>query len=397
MWTRTAAVLCRETLDDIRYLTFLLQDNENVMQQALCELQSIKAKLCDACPQEKGLPLVQNNSTKETRQTSKVTLKNLLTRKRKYKFANRIGEKREKMDEARHLNLEIVNKEVMNIQEDVVFNDIEMTDQNEFTPINEAVSDKSENEDDLNFHKKTPFRETLIDLTGDDCNDTVEHQIEKPFSGDSIRSELTRKDLNTLSKNVMLNDKIINVFQRMMARDLKISNGLQDTVLGQKQMFKPMPDVPFVQVLHDGQYHWLTISSYGCQEGEINYYDSMFSGRILNGVMKQVCQIMKCKLPQLKVNAIPVQQQSNSVDCGAFALAFAYTVLEGKDDVSKIFFNHVKLRSHLLHAILSDNLEPFPLAARVKGRICCAKVVLFDLFCTCRQLWIANDRNVKAR
>ncbi len=59
-------------------------------------------------------------------QKSKLNLKNLQRRKRKYEFANRIGEKREKMDEARQLSLENKTNETENLLVEVVTEQTEM-------------------------------------------------------------------------------------------------------------------------------------------------------------------------------------------------------------------------------------------------------------------------------
>ena len=32
----------------------------------------------------------------------------------------------------------------------------------------------------------------------------------------------------------------------------------------------------FVQVLYDGQAHWVTISTIGCQQAEVDVFDSLF-------------------------------------------------------------------------------------------------------------------------
>ena len=60
----------------------------------------------------------------------------------------------------------------------------------------------------------------------------------------------------------------------MMKAQFKEVNGLQDPILGQSLNFSIMRDKPFVQVLHDGKMHWLTIVTYKCKEGEINILDS---------------------------------------------------------------------------------------------------------------------------
>ena len=38
---------------------------------------------------------------------------------------------------------------------------------------------------------------------------------------------------------------------------------------------------PFIQILHDGRSHWVTVSTIACDPGEINYYHSPFKGKII--------------------------------------------------------------------------------------------------------------------
>ena len=37
---------------------------------------------------------------------------------------------------------------------------------------------------------------------------------------------------------------------------------------------------------------------------------------------RQICSLINCKKAKIVVNALPLQQQSNGVDCGLFAIAF---------------------------------------------------------------------------
>ena len=46
--------------------------------------------------------------------------------------------------------------------------------------------------------------------------------------------------------------------------------GLQDTVLGQKIMFKEQKR-DFVQILHNGNYHWVVICNINCSKNEMDY------------------------------------------------------------------------------------------------------------------------------
>jgi len=47
----------------------------------------------------------------------------------------------------------------------------------------------------------------------------------------------------------------------------------------------------------------------------------MWHGRIKLHIQRQICAIMHCELDQITEVALPVQQQTNGVDCGIYALA----------------------------------------------------------------------------
>ena len=120
----------------------------------------------------------------------------------------------------------------------------------------------------------------------------------------------------------MLNDSVINSFQQMLKSQYIHANGLQDPVLGQGINFAICRNVPFVQIVHDGNLHWVAISTCGCNPGEVFLIDSLFNGRIADHTKRQTCSIVNYDQAVLKIIALPVQQQSNGVDCDVFAIAF---------------------------------------------------------------------------
>ena len=181
----------------------------------------------------------------------------------------------------------------------------------------------------------------------------------------------------------------------MLGRDIQNASGLQDTVLGQNLKFKSMPHTPFVQIIHDGRFHWVALSRYGCQEGEVFLLDSLFSGTITQKVKQQICQIMKCPSDTIKVKIASVQQQSNGIDCGVFSIAFVQSILLG-DDISLISYDQVRLRSHLLQCLLRNKLSPFPPALATVKR-CKARTIEIPVYCNCRQLWLKSDDRIFSR
>eukprot|EP00794_Sanderia_malayensis_P011536 gene11537-12729_t len=244
-------------------------------------------------------------------------------------------------------------------------------------------------EGDTKGENKTGF----IDLT--DVEDSLSDSSCTRLEGNSVRSQLTKCDLTIFEKNEMLNDNIINTFQKMLANQFEHPAELQ--VLGAKLKFNTL-DVPFVQVLHDGSLHWVAISTYGCKDDEVFYMDSFFSGSITTKIKQQICNLLMCKRDIIKVKVLPVQQQSNMVDCCVYAIAFITTILHGNLKFDAVNFDQVKMRSHMLRGLLKkkNKLLPFPLKF-TKTRKCHERVIEIEVFCSCRQIWKKSDDRVFSR
>lgn len=88
-------------------------------------------------------------------------------------------------------------------------------------------------------------------------------------------------------------------------------DGLGDTVLGPCLQFSQTKN-KFVQVLHTGTTHWLTISNIGCCDGEVDIYDSFNHGQVNTHVKKQIANIMS-GTKRLPITIQSVQQQDNGL------------------------------------------------------------------------------------
>ena len=112
----------------------------------------------------------------------------------------------------------------------------------------------------------------------EDKEESVSSNEHKP---DAFKNVLTLddRDVSLILKENMLNDTVIQFFQSLFDG----INGLQDPLLGQRLSFKVARN-PFIQILHDERCHWVTVSTFGCDPGEINYYDSLFKGKITDSV-----------------------------------------------------------------------------------------------------------------
>ena len=111
------------------------------------------------------------------------------------------------------------------------------------------------------------------------------------------------------------------------------------------------------QILHNGNYHWVVINNINCSKDEIDYYDSLFHGKIRDHVKMQICNIFKCSGKELTVNVKACQQQTNGVDC-VFAAANMFHVSTGAD-IGRTKIREDKMRDHLLQCIKSGHFQEF--------------------------------------
>ena len=99
---------------------------------------------------------------------------------------------------------------------------------------------------------------------------------------------------------------------------------------------------------------------------------------------------------QMVINIKPVQQQSNGVDCGLFAIAFVTSLLNGEDP-AKVTYDTDDLRPHLMRCFASGNICPFKQVVPAGERRCAERALVTNLFCTCRMPWTPQDNRKRQR
>ena len=199
------------------------------------------------------------------------------------------------------------------------------------------------------------------------------------------------KDYRLISNRCMLNDWLMNNAQNILHDKFPLVEGLEDTVLGPVGMFS-VHTGEFVQILHDGQCHWVAVSNIGCKKGEIDYFDSLFSGTIKHHVKKLIASLAHEDGKALRVRVRSVQQQRNGFDCGVFAIAFVTSLLHGEDP-TLARYDDSAMRPHLLACLKQKKLTPFPSANDVtRAQVSSSRTVTMKLMCTCRQPWHKDDQ-----
>ena len=157
-------------------------------------------------------------------------------------------------------------------------------------------------------------------------------------------------------------------------------SGLQSVVFGNTMSFDIEPG-EFVQILHNGHGHWLTISTVGNNHPQVQVYDSAYSC-CPTICRAQIAALLATMQPAIELQYMDVQMQSGSYDCGLFAIAFATAIVLGKQP-GLLLFEQSKMRQHLKKCLEEGTIKMFPVKRMRWGmKVKCNESA--PVYCSCR-------------
>ena len=220
----------------------------------------------------------------------------------------------------------------------------------------------------------------IIDI--DTCNTTTPPPKHPWLQNELITLYESEKDI--VESGDWLTDNIIDAAQKILAAQFKAQfgeAGFQSVGLGSTFAFEVESD-EFVQILHNGCNHWLTISSVGTTPCQMLVYDSMYpsAGQTTK---QQIACLMRVTEPNLTLTFADVQMQAGGSDCGPFALAFATVICFGHSP-GKFHFDQQRMRSHLIECLEKKQFTMFPIRKerRQGSKIKASEIV--PVHCICR-------------
>ena len=169
----------------------------------------------------------------------------------------------------------------------------------------------------------------------------------------------THRDM-LLSPTEWLDDTVIDTAQKLLM--VKHKHGLLSPLILAAGNYEPPPrDTDTVQIHHDGKRaHWFTT----CRKGRyLRLYDSL-QGQLGDEMKRQLRKYYRLKNGGL-IQVEPVQQQTNSYDCGLFAIANATALVYAQNPARQVYLAK-RMRQHLLNCFEERKLVPFP--ARKLGK-----------------------------
>ena len=170
-----------------------------------------------------------------------------------------------------------------------------------------------------------------LDSPSDTEDSTGPNNLEAWLQIGEIR--LMQKHRTILRNRDWLDDALINAGQILLKAQYPEIDSLQSTILAQKLAMIPSVS-EFVQILHVQGNHWICISAIGGENDEVQVYDNLNYELSLN-IKKVIAHIMQSPGKRIKIKYMNVQHQTDSYDCGLFALAFCTSFCYGKNPMDE--------------------------------------------------------------
>jgi hypothetical protein len=147
----------------------------------------------------------------------------------------------------------------------------------------------------------------------------------------------------------------------------------------------PAADAPkWMQILHDGDKHWLLVAKGFFGQNHVVVYDSMkFIPDRRRHVIACISSLLRTKEKEFTYIVKPCQQQKNTYDCGVFAVAYATSIAFGQDPSTTILNVH-QMRNHLKQCLDAGKFSLFPTGTR-GTRSTKEEVLKEKVYCHCRR------------
>ena len=199
--------------------------------------------------------------------------------------------------------------------------------------------------------------------------------------------------LSIMKEDYWLTDEHIDHAQWLLSKQFPYSKGLHSVLAFESNPPKVQRgDKDFVQVLHVGGNHWVTVTNIGCQENRIKVFDSL-QQKCSKKEKQKLCSSLAVLLNTSSSNMViqwpSMQRQRGQSDCGLFAVAVAISLLCREDPGSKIYDQSV-MRGHLALCFHCEELAEFPVSSS-EFMFNDKKEETVDVFCHCRMPFKDGD------
>lgn len=189
----------------------------------------------------------------------------------------------------------------------------------------------------------------MITITSDSpLKEDPNEWMKKPY--------LFKSDLAALNDGKYLTCRLIDGSMELLKNVDKDIGGWQSVT---REYFSKVQGA-FVQIVLVNNNHWITVSNVKCPPRTVYVYDSMFA--VLDRkTQAKICSIWRPQWKFVNYKMVNFQVQTNSKDCGLFAIAVATELAHGREP-RWCTWNIKRMRGHLREGLELGQIDPFPLA-----------------------------------
>ena len=168
----------------------------------------------------------------------------------------------------------------------------------------------------------------------------------------------TKLDTERIIMGEELTDLEINFAQQLLAEQFHHLNGLQSTLLQEKDAKRISSKNRLQIIFCKERKHWVVATTINCIHGEVKVYDSLFqyldqtSLKCIENLFEQDDVSPRIKMSQCR-------RQKGSKDCGVYAIAFA-TAIAFDQNPSRQNFKQEDMRAHLVNCFNKNQISVFP-------------------------------------
>ena len=208
-----------------------------------------------------------------------------------------------------------------------------------------------------------------LERSEEECDDNNAVQLETNLESNLFwiqNLNLTHQDKSLIQDVGELNDKIVDAAVTLLRKQFPLVDGLDSPVLSETADGFCYSAHQCVQIHFDrARHHWVTSAT---TRMRVELADSIFSRKLSATLCTQLRQKYSSDSNPLSVYIIPVDQQTNSIDCGVYAIANAVEFLF-EDGNPESTFNSEEMRQHLIQCLEAGQMTPFPKSQKKrKGR-----------------------------
>ena len=202
--------------------------------------------------------------------------------------------------------------------------------------------------------------EETITISTDDCTSTSKGKGKPDIWVICNGYRLYNKNKQQILNGKELTDIHINGACALLREQNPEIGGMESTLYQQYDRALMQP-TNAIQILHINSNHWAVMSTLGCEQNIIEYYDSLYNNISLS-TKSTITKLLQPK-ESFTVRIKNVAKQLGGTECGLYAIAYCVSLANGQDP-SGIVYDQREMRQHLISCFENKRLTLFPIAKK---------------------------------